>query len=351
MGNALQQLAAEFRKRAQWERRHPVIGTAVYEPGARMTRYHGVAQQVAASAHASRPDLQRELEKLKPTERICPHCARTIDKNLDRCKHCGLFVPAAEKVLKSEFTSQVTQPYPENVTRVPATQQTYATGEPFRHVPSGFVGRLIYVLDNRAALRDLGGQVLTVPIEEIQPAEAAVSPQSLPAAGQQGGFAGVPAVQSGKAHRNGLGKVGEIVCSTCGQKLTDEDIEDGECPSCGSDLSQPNAVRGSDLSAGGMVPSAGFLQGYFASPGGMLKLARQITGRVPNFVAKASTTNSSGGFRKSALSFVRGQKVRHTPSGREGIVLGSSAGQAAVEYATSHGQAVTLEKVSDLEAA
>jgi hypothetical protein len=349
----------ELAKRIRWAAQHPVLGLAALSPGTTVLKAPGIARRLAQHVNAARPDLAEEVRRrLEPVKRTCPHCRTMVEKDADRCPGCGKFVPSLERTLKAEFEGVVTQPFNEAATRLPAN--AVAVGQPFVHIPSGFTGRLIYVLDQRAALRDPGGQVITVPISEIE-ALGGVAAQPTPSNESQGGFAGRPATHTPSdlpsdasyvpmGMRTGQkavphGAMSKEECPRCGQSLSAEDIRDGECPECGADLS-PSAQWGG-TGAGGWAPTPADKAAAYASPQGMLKLWHRTRSlSQAGGVFGRATTNT---LRKGGSTLVRGTRVKHLRSGRRGVVLGSNGLSCAVEYSDGETTTTALEKTAELE--
>jgi RNA polymerase subunit RPABC4/transcription elongation factor Spt4 len=351
----------ELAKRIRWAAQHPVLGLAALSPGTTLTRTPGLTRRAAAHALSSRPDLAAEVRRrLEPVRRTCPHCRTMVEKDADRCPGCGKFVSSPEKVLKAEFQALVQQPDP-GVAGQRISANAVAVGQPVLHVPSGFAGRLIYVLDQRAALRDPGGQVITVPIAEVE-ALGGVAAQPPPSNESQGGFQGRPATHSPSdlpssyvpmGMRTGQkavphGAMSKRTCTNCGAALSDEDIRDGECPECGADLSPDSSAQWGGTGAGGWANTPAAKAAFFSSPEGQLQLAKSIRyhRNQPGAVFGRATTNT---LRKGSSTLVRGTRVRNQRSGRRGVVLGSNGLTCAVEYTQGQVTSTVVEKTAELE--
>jgi RNA polymerase subunit RPABC4/transcription elongation factor Spt4 len=358
------QAARELAERIRLAERHPVIGLAALSPGTTVLKAPGIARRLAQHVSSARPDLTEQVRRrLQPLRRECPHCRSMVEKDADRCPGCGKFVPSLERTLKAEFEGVVTQPFNEAATRLPAN--AVAVGQPFVHVPSGFAGRLIYVLDQRAALRDPGGQVITVPISEIA-ALGGVAAQTPPSNESQGGFAGRPAthtpsdlppdgsyvpmgMRTGSAKAVPHGAMSKRTCTNCGAALSDEDIRDGECPECGADLTPDSGAQWGGTGMGGWANTPAAKAAYFSSPEGQLQLAKSIRYHrsQPGAVFGRATTSAT--LRKGGSTLVRGQAVRNRRTGQRGVVLQSNSLACAVEYSDGETTTTALEKSAELE--
>jgi hypothetical protein len=353
----------ELAERLRWAQAHPVLGLAATMAGAVVTKTPAVGRRLVAHVNAARPDMGEEIKRrLQPAKRTCPHCARAINKDLERCPHCGLFVPNVSRTAKAEIDALL-QPADPGVAR-----QRIAPGMIVSHTPSGLVARVLTIdYDQRAILRDPTGRMTTVPVSEL---EALGSAGAQPVPGDtQGRYEGRPAlsgdITAGQPYQlTGTGKADRAKaltkaprCGACGRQLSQEDLDDGECPGCGLDLSDPDNVeqdgqRAAGTGLGGWAPTpadGAKARAYFSSPPGMLKLARGIlrNTRQPGALFGRSSSIPAG--MRKGLSFARGERVKNRRTGQRGVVLQCGGGTAAVEYKTARGTAMTMEKVAELE--
>jgi hypothetical protein len=349
----------ELMKRIRLAEQHPVIGLAALSPGTTLTQTPGLARRAAEVAHASRPDLAREVtRRLEPVKRRCEHCGFMVQKDADRCERCGKFVPSAPKVAKAEFQALVGLPDPG------VAGQRISAGAIATHVPTGFVGRVIAIdLDRRAILRDPSGAQLVVPVSEIE-ALGGVAAQPPPSDETEGGFQGRPATHTPTdlpsdssyvpmGMRTGQkavphGAMSKRTCTNCGAALSDEDIRDGECPECGADLTPDSSAQWGGTGVGGWATTPASKAAFFSSPEGQLQLAKSIRYHrsQPGAIFGRATTNT---LRKGGSTLVRGTRVRNRRTGQRGVVLQSNALSAAVEYSDGETTTTALEKTAELE--
>jgi hypothetical protein len=303
-------------ERVYWMQHHPVIGKAAAEVGAHHLSVSGLSGRLTEQLLSTRPDVRRELDfRVPPAKRACPHCQGMIEKEIDRCDHCGKYVPVVRPNPKQAIgergeTGQWTRAG--NVMAGPSPQQqkaeidallrhpsgTHITiGSPVVHTPTGQSGRLMHVHDGRAVLRDPSGRLSEVPFDEID-AFPLTGPVDMPG-GEHGGYGGAPA-------------------------------------------SQPHP----DLGGPRPFPPKGDL----ASREGLLKLARTIQRNYTPHFCRAAVYVGPGRMRKGGSpTLERGRRVRNR-QGHIGRVLASSLLQAAVVYDNGETTSVVLEKLAELEA-
>jgi hypothetical protein len=291
-------------ERVYWMSKHPVIGKTAAEVGAHSVSISGLSGRLTEQLLSTRPDIRRELDfRVPPAKRACPHCRGMIEKEVDRCDHCGKYVPIvkpnpwsrAGEVMagrtpqqqKAEIDALVGHPSPGGI----------RIGAPVVHTPTGQSGRLVHVHDGRAVLRDPSGRQSEVPFDEID-AFPLTGPVDMPG-GEHGGYGGAPA-------------------------------------------SQPRP----DLGGPRPFPPKGDL----ASREGLLKLARTIQRDYTPHFSRPAVYLGPGRLRKGGSpSLERGRRVRNR-QGQVGRVLGSSLLQAAVQYDDGETTSVVLEKLAELEA-
>jgi hypothetical protein len=245
-----------------------------------------------------------------------------IEKEVDRCDHCGKYVPVVKpnpwsRKFNPPRSDQGQEPdawsRTGNVMAGPRPQQQKAEidalvhhpspggvriGAPVVHTPTGQSGRLVHVHDGRAVLRDPSGALSEVPFDEID----AIGPGPVsidPVTGTYGGYGGAPA-------------------------------------------SSPRP----DLGGPRPFPPKGDL----ASREGLLKLARTIQRDYTPHFSRPAVYVGPGRMRKGGSpTLERGRRVRNR-QGQVGRVLGSSLLQAAVQYDNGETTSVVLEKLAELEA-
>jgi hypothetical protein len=315
-------------ERVYWMQKHPVIGKVAAEVGAHHLSVSGLSGRLTEQLLSTRPDVRRELDfRVPPAKRACPHCQGMIEKEVDRCDHCGKYVPI---VKPNPWSRKFNPPRSEgqepdawsrtgNVMAGPRPQQQKAEidallrhpsglhieiGSPVVHTPTGQSGRLVHVHDGRSVLRDPSGAVSEVPFDEID-AFPMVGPVA-PPGGEHGGYGGAPA-------------------------------------------SQPRP----DLGGPRPFPPKGARPGRagdLASREGLLTLARTIQRDYTPHFCRAAVYVGPGRMRKGGSpTLERGRRVRNG-QGQVGRVLGSSLLQAAVQYDDGETTSVVLEKLAELEA-
>jgi hypothetical protein len=291
MTNA-QREANELVGRVHWLLAHPVLGQAVYQEGAAVTKVPGQIRRHVAHALSSRPDLGQEIKnKLQPLTRDCPHCSASVPAEAERCSACGKFVPDSHRTMKAQLDA-LTQG-PNSLDAETATRSHGGLpmlGQPV-YTTSGGSGRVVAVYDGGVILRDPSGNTIRVTADEIV-AEGEVGDVPTPG-GSWGSYAG--------------------------HALT-------------------NAPT-----------SSAKARAYYASPQGALELAKRIRpGHVPTMFARAAgATLRKGG----STPLARGTRVRNSRTGRIGYVLKSGAFEAAVEYSMANGISIAVERISELKAA
>src|SRR6516164_3338897 len=84
-------------ERVYWMQKHPVIGKVAAEVGAHSVSVSGLSGRLTEQLLSTRPDVRRELDfRVPPAKRACPHCQGMIEKEVDRCDHCGKYVPVVK---------------------------------------------------------------------------------------------------------------------------------------------------------------------------------------------------------------------------------------------------------------